>query len=353
MFKEMFAEIKSSGFVQAGETGFSCNPIEMLDMQPYPCLGAMVFNTKTSQAFLGKNLWINFGQPELKTFDLRNHLPEISNGNSSINFKTILKNPGEKWETVVIGKDGNRIPVHVFQTEGIDKTTNFAVLVINNITEVAIDSLTGLLNRRHVVHNLTDNLNEALRYGYPLSLAMMDIDYFKQYNDKCFGGHSDGDKILSFIGQVLNPKVPQKGIRSTDYTGRYGGEEFLLVLPMTDLPNAQLAIERIRRILHDDPDNIHEVVAEGDIVAADGRILVSKGSKVSIEVTFGLLTLDQLSGVSTIGGRSLADLTRLSIGIADKLLYFGKQHGRNRVVTLDQVPGEFSIPDTALSIAYP
>ena len=101
-----------------------------------------------------------------------------------------------------------------------------------------VDDLTNLYNARHFHGHLKMESNRADRYGQPLSLLFFDLDDFKKYNDVY--GHVEGDKVLSRIGEVV-----KRGLRQTDSAFRYGGEEFAVILPMTDLPSAITAAERL------------------------------------------------------------------------------------------------------------
>jgi len=101
------------------------------------------------------------------------------------------------------------------------------------------DALTGLHNRSEILRVLDRELNRMHRHGYTLSVLMIDVDHFKKINDQY--GHPAGDEVLRRIGNVL-----QTAMRSYDEIGRYGGEEFIAVLPETTLNQAISAAERIR-----------------------------------------------------------------------------------------------------------
>ncbi len=102
-----------------------------------------------------------------------------------------------------------------------------------------IDGLTGMRNRRAFDERLSEEFERASRYHTPLSLLLLDIDHFKQYNDAF--GHPAGDEVLRMIGRVL-----QKATRETDFLARYGGEEIAVILPETDGDGAMQVAERIR-----------------------------------------------------------------------------------------------------------
>ncbi|HXF44735.1 MAG TPA: GGDEF domain-containing protein [Burkholderiaceae bacterium] len=101
------------------------------------------------------------------------------------------------------------------------------------------DALTGLVNRRRLNELLPVELARARRLGYPLSVAMLDLDHFKRFNDK--RGHPAGDALLRNAAQAW-----QRQLRPTDVLARYGGEEFTLVLPACDAQQAAQMIERLR-----------------------------------------------------------------------------------------------------------
>jgi diguanylate cyclase (GGDEF)-like protein/PAS domain S-box-containing protein len=108
------------------------------------------------------------------------------------------------------------------------------------------NSLTGLKNRGALRERLSEEVQRARRYDLPLSLAMLDVDYFKSYNDSF--GHPAGDEALRCVAQIL-----QTHARPSDFSARYGGEEFVVVLNNTALPGALAHAERIRKAIQDEP----------------------------------------------------------------------------------------------------
>src|ERR1041385_1954570 len=103
----------------------------------------------------------------------------------------------------------------------------------------ARDALTGLYTRWYVMEKIESEMNRSLRHGSPVTVLMMDIDHFKRVNDTW--GHAAGDMVLKSVGQVLRDSC-----RVYDVPGRYGGEEFCVVLPETPLDNSPTVAERIR-----------------------------------------------------------------------------------------------------------
>ena len=153
------------------------------------------------------------------------------------------------------------------------------------------DSLTSLLNHNAIIENMQSRMHEADRYHTPLSVIMLDIDDFKSINDTY--GHQFGDEVLVGVSSVFN-----KTLRETDIIGRYGGEEFLILLPNTNLDNAWQVAEKIRK------------------------------SVASITWDVEGLTVTLSGGVSEYEGKHSNKL----IGDADKKLYKAKSMGKNRMV---------------------
>ncbi|MGH9360359.1 MAG: GGDEF domain-containing protein, partial [Thermoanaerobaculia bacterium] len=162
------------------------------------------------------------------------------------------------------------------------------------------ESLTGLLRREAILEQLERELDRALRYKRPLTIAMADLDHFKEVNDR--HGHLAGDALLKRVAQVA-----AAGLRSTDAIGRYGGEEFLLVLPETDLGGAGAVAEKIR-----------SMVQRATVPLEDGSVA---GATISI----GLAALEEF------GPREARITARDLLAEADRSLYEAKNGGRNRV----------------------
>ena len=163
------------------------------------------------------------------------------------------------------------------------------------------EGLTGLLRREAILEQLDRELERALRYGRPLTIAMADLDHFKEVNDR--HGHLAGDSLLRRISQIL-----AGGLRSTDWIGRYGGEEFLLVLPETGIEGAAAVAEKIR-------DRV-----QGTLLPLDD------GTPVHVTVSIGLASLEE-----TVGRAPGKVTARDLIAAADRSLYAAKNAGRNRV----------------------
>jgi len=168
------------------------------------------------------------------------------------------------------------------------------------------DELTGLFNRRGFFQLGEREFERALRFGRSLSTLMLDIDHFKRINDT--HGHAGGDQVLRVLADCF-----RQNTRAIDIAGRYGGEEFSLLLPEISLPEAIQISERLRQSMADlsipiDSENGHS--SPGDI---------------SITVSIGVAALSQ-------DGQSLTDL----LDKADQALYRAKDSGRNCVVVWEE-----------------
>jgi len=157
---------------------------------------------------------------------------------------------------------------------------------LSTFAELRTDPLTGISNRRALEDSLEVLLSRQQRYQAPLSVAMLDIDYFKRINDE--RGHVQGDRALQDLAAVLRANV-----RDCDALARYGGEEFVIVMPYTDLASATCFAERLRQTVEQ--------------------------SKLGLTISLGLA-----EWCNTDTNKSL-------IGRADAALYAAKRDGRNCV----------------------
>ena len=158
--------------------------------------------------------------------------------------------------------------------------------------QAATDDLTGLYNRRYVDTLLKDEFGRAQRFGPTFSLAVLDIDDLKQINDRF--GHQAGDDVLRSVARVL-----QSCLRASDVAARVGGDEFMVILPYTDLKGAFQLMDRLR-------------IKINEQVLAPGQIHISCSAGLT--------------------ARTSDDLQETLLQRADRLLYVAKDEGRNRVV---------------------
>ncbi|MFC0445545.1 GGDEF domain-containing protein [Pseudidiomarina halophila] len=176
------------------------------------------------------------------------------------------------------------------------RTVSSASRELNRLAST--DSLTLLHNRRHLTELAEAEITRAERYNKPLSVLLIDIDHFKLIND--IFGHPKGDQVLQHLAKLIRLEL-----RQHDLVGRWGGEEFLIVLPETDILTAEQVAERMR-------------------VAINGynwRDNLKKDLSVTLSI-----------GVSELGPNET--LNRI-ISRADKALYISKSSGRNRVTKLN------------------
>jgi len=162
------------------------------------------------------------------------------------------------------------------------------------------DGLTGLANRRIFDRTLITEWNRSIRYSQPLSLLMIDVDFFKRYNDHY--GHQKGDACLQFVATAMSGE-PQ--MRTMDLVARYGGEEFAVILPSTDQEGSAVVGERIR-------------------IAIESLDLPHTYSEAAKYVTVSI-------GSATIMPAPSINSAQL-VAAADAALYRAKREGRNRVV---------------------
>ena len=174
------------------------------------------------------------------------------------------------------------------------------------------DELTGLLNHRAMQQRLRDEFMRAQRYNEPLAVIMIDVDHFKRINDTL--GHLYGDKVLSSLGKILS-----KSVREFDVVARYGGDEFLVILPQTHFSGSLAVAERIWR-------------------AVCAETVQSPKENIALSISVG---------VSFFPNKNVAAVEDL-VGFADQALYQAKSEGRNRIC-LHQHINYMYRPDTANS----
>jgi diguanylate cyclase (GGDEF)-like protein/PAS domain S-box-containing protein len=210
-------------------------------------------------------------------------------------------------------KDGTSFPVEYVVTPMIENNLSTgAVVIFKDITErkqaeallresenryrelSIIDALTQLYNSRHFYNQLRMEIDRVDRYGQPLTLLLLDLDDFKQFNDAY--GHIEGDQVLSRFGQVV-----KRCLRQTDSAYRYGGEEFTILLPLTTRKDGAVTAERIRAELKEE---IFSPVS---------------GKDVHMTVSIGLAQYKSQEDMKTFVHR------------VDQLMYQAKKNGKDRV----------------------
>lgn len=177
-------------------------------------------------------------------------------------------------------------------------------MLYKKIEKLAItDGLTKVYNHRYFYKRIEEEAERCKRYQCAYSLIMLDLDYFKKFNDKY--GHRAGDLALSNVAGIL-----KESTRAIDVVSRYGGEEFAIVLPETDTASAKMVAERIRKAIHDSYFDV-------------------SGNQPPIHVTVSI-------GVAT-SPYDATDTNEL-IELADKALYYSKETGKNKVSVWSEIP---------------
>jgi diguanylate cyclase (GGDEF)-like protein len=179
------------------------------------------------------------------------------------------------------------------------RLTQERVQMLEKLKRLSItDGLTQLFNSRYFYNQIKAEIDRTSRYQRPLSLLLLDIDRFKEYNDNY--GHLEGDKVLVRLGQVI-----KSCLRKMDSAYRYGGEEFTVILPETEGDEAATVAERIRASVEE------EYFLSGE-----------KCNPIAITVSVG------------VAEYQLGEEAAVLVQRADKAMYLSKQGGRNRVSTL-------------------
>jgi two-component system, cell cycle response regulator len=171
-----------------------------------------------------------------------------------------------------------------------------------------LDPLTGIPNRRHFFETAEVEFQRSQRYRHNLAVIMLDIDFFKNINDTF--GHEVGDQMLTKVAETCRSRI-----RTTDLVGRYGGDEFLILLPETDIAGAKGIAESIQTTIENQTSPV-----EDNLV----RITVSLGIAMKSESTLDLVQL---------------------LRFADEAMYAAKQAGRNQIIIYGETSQSAHMPD--------
>lgn len=212
------------------------------------------------------------------------------------------------YEQTFIRKDGSRVSVEIsvalvhdqegspLHIQSIVRDITERKQTMESLLERAVsDPLTDCFNRRHFFTLAEKEFSRSVRYDHPISVIMLDLDHFKRIND--LFGHAIGDQVLQSI-----VKTCQENIRDFDILGRYGGEEFVILLPETNIENARQAADRIRKEIE----------------------------KSSIETDAGMISITASLGITSLTDEDDLTLDKL-LDRADQALYKSKEGGRNKV----------------------
>ncbi|HEV8546686.1 MAG TPA: diguanylate cyclase [Candidatus Limnocylindrales bacterium] len=177
------------------------------------------------------------------------------------------------------------------------------------------DKLTGISNRRTLLVELFNEVERANRYERPLSVAFVDIDHFKAVNDSY--GHAAGDIVLRGVAQAL-----EKNLRATDMVGRYGGEEFMLILTETNVEEGALLTEKMRAIVSRE------------------RFAIEGGQEISVTISIGI--------AGGVGSRLTSDAL---VRDADAAMYSAKSLGRDQTYIFAEPDEDARVPRAPISAA--
>jgi len=190
-----------------------------------------------------------------------------------------------------------------------------AVALVETTNAATFDKLTGVNNRQALLGALVSEVERASRYGRPLSVAFVDIDHFKTVNDNY--GHATGDVVLRGVAQAI-----KDNLRASDQVGRYGGEEFMLLLTETDVEEGAILTEKLRNIV------------------ARQRFPIGGGVDISVTISIG---------IAGGGGGQLR--TENLVRDADAAMYSAKSLGRNQTYIFAEPDEDARIPRAPISAA--
>ena len=194
-------------------------------------------------------------------------------------------------------------------TDFIEHMASIVAVCLENVVNIErlkymglTDPLTGVNNRRYIERRLQEEIGRSMRHGYTLSCLYIDIDHFKQINDRL--GHQAGDEVLRCVAERIKEEL-----RLSDALGRFGGEEFVALLIDAEQEDALHVAERIRLSIAEQPLNL------------------SSGESLDVTISVGIAALLR-PDIST----PIETLVREFVARADQALYQAKAGGRNRVM---------------------
>lgn len=278
-----------------------CGNREIIKGFSFPASNSIIASTLTKNAieYVSDYLEIREATPvyakgEMLNKQIRSILA-IPFKNTGTNYKLAVI--AESTEKGIFNERAYRDNINILVKNG-STAYEKAILYQQMQLQATTDGLTGLVNHRTFQEHLHEHILRSHRYERKLSLLLMDIDHFKDFNDTY--GHQIGDLVLKTISKCL-----KKSVRSSDLVARYGGEEFVVILPETNIPNAEKMAERIRV-------NIEKQ-----------RISVEE-KQLSVTVSIGAATLDEHA----------SSQSKL-IEAADAAMYHSKRNGRNQVTVFE------------------
>ncbi|GIU49958.1 diguanylate cyclase [Shewanella sp. KT0246] len=276
-----------NGFME-NHSGVSPNTIKGKNLfETFPDLPNEWLTQKMESVFLLRNRSFISWEQRPNVFEFKNYRPITGRADhmyQNITLLPLASLTGNITHISIIVYDVTDVAINKLQLKAANEQ-------LEKLSQT--DSLTQLFNRRHWQECFEKEYERFARYGESGSMIMIDIDNFKQVNDKY--GHPAGDKVIQSIAHIL-----KQSLRETDFAGRYGGEEFAVVLTNTNADESKYFTERLRKKIE-----ASQVVYKNQII------------KVTISIGVNALTEDVKTSSSWLSG-------------ADKALYLSKENGRNQ-----------------------
>lgn len=250
-------------------------------------------------------------RPLLGCFDEERHrgnFPFLSQTPASVAIVPLLRNRSLIGSLNLGSSDVQRFSANL-GTDFIEHMASIIAICLENVISNELlkyigltDSLTGVYNRRYVDRRLLEEVARARRAGYQFSCMYIDIDHFKHVNDSV--GHLGGDEVLREVAGRIKAEL-----RQSDALGRFGGEEFVVLLIDADMTSAMTVAERIRASME------------------EKQFVLSTGIDLRVTVSIGVATLS-----NELQGDTIENIALQLLAKADHALYEAKQSGRNRVI---------------------
>ncbi len=235
--------------------------------------------------------------------------PHAPAGLQSIALVPLLRNKRLIGSLNLGSLDANRFTPSM-ATDFVEHMASIIAICLENVISNEMlkyigltDSLTGVYNRRYIDRRLQEEIGRARRQMYRISVMYIDIDHFKMVNDSV--GHQGGDEVLREVAARIKAEL-----RASDALGRFGGEEFVVLLINAELDSANMVAERIRTSI------------------ASSKFALSCGAPISVSVSIGVAALDDFARDNAI-----ESVAQTLVAHADTALYQAKESGRNRVVS--------------------
>jgi two-component system cell cycle response regulator len=260
---------------------------------------------------LGYDLEAGTPKPRLMPFDaasLRMAFPHPPAGLKSVALVPLMRNRRLLGSLNLGSRDPGRF-TPLLGTDFVEHMGSIIAICLENVISNEMlkyigltDALTGVYNRRYMDRRLVEEIARARRQSYRISCMYIDIDYFKRVNDT--HGHLAGDDVLREVASRIKTEL-----RISDALGRFGGEEFVVLLIDADLASAAMVAERIRASIAGEP------------------FVLQDGLELLVTTSIGVATLEDFEREHPI-----EEVAQQLVGSADHALYLAKEGGRNRVV---------------------